>query len=123
MPNAVHDRASGIFTVPPDPLLLQSPFGTQAVIFKEVFADDCILLDSGEAEWLRAVLAVEWRPLRPVAAKYYQGLWEFNIEAARKRGLRVRVEAAVGESREDATQRLMFERAQSQESGRVIRRV
>ena len=68
-------------------MLLQSPFGPQGVIFKEVFADDQVLLASGEGEWLRAVLAIDWLPLRPAAAKYYQALWEFNIAAARKLSL------------------------------------
>ena len=101
-------------------MLLQSPFGPQGIIFREVFADDQVLLASGEGEWLRAVLAIDWLPLRPTAAKYYQALWEFNIAAARKRRLSIRVETAAGESMEAATYRLLFERPTAGNAGTPI---
>jgi hypothetical protein len=101
-------------------VLLQSPFGPQGVIFKEVHADDHVLLASGEGEWFRAVLAIDWLPLRQVAAKYYQALWEFNIAAACKRRLSVRVETAAGESMEEATYRLLFERPTAGNAGTPI---
>jgi len=112
---ALHERTSEAPTIHVDPVLLQSPFGPQGVIFKEVFADDQALLASGDGEWLRAVLAIDWLPLRPVAAKYYQALWEFNIAAARKRRRSIRVETAAG-----AAYRLLFERPTAGNAGTPI---
>jgi hypothetical protein len=110
MQNAHHERSGDPSTILLDPVLVQSPFGSQAVLFREVFRDDVVLLESGEGEWLRAVRQIDWKTLRPVAAQYYQALWEFNIEAARKRGLRPRVDMGTGETRRGAAQRLLFER-------------
>lgn len=125
--DAVMSEASRVLV---DPVFLESPFGEQAVLFIEVHRDDVLLLALGE-DWLRAILELDWRAYRHVAALYYQALWEFNAEAARLRALDRRalsdeeqatlalVEgwedpdddgAQVPETQEDATRRLMQER-------------
>lgn len=110
MQNSIHERTSEAIRVQVHPLLLQSPFGTQSVLFHEVFADDRILLSSDEGDWLRAVLQIDYRPLRPVAAEYFQSLWEFNLAWARRRGLVPRSEEGNQESPDEAAQRLLFRR-------------
>lgn len=82
-----HEAMSDVSSVPVDPLLLQSPFGPQAVLFVEVHRDDAALLAVGEVDWLRVVLELDWLAYRPQAAQYYQGLWEFNARAARERAM------------------------------------
>lgn len=110
MQTSLHERIGEASSVLVDPVLVQSPFGAQAVLFMEVARDDVVLLDSGEAEWLRVLRQMEWQPLRPFAAQYYQALWEFNIAAARKRGLVPRFDVRAAETHVDAVQRLLFER-------------
>ena len=80
-----HEGISDSSTVQVDPLLLQSPFSPQFVLFVEVHRDDESILAGREGDWLRVCLGLVWQAYRAVAAMYYQALWEFNAEAARLR--------------------------------------
>lgn len=97
-----HVAMSDVPSVPTDPLLLQSPFGPQTVLFVEVHRDDATLLAAGEADWLRVVLGLIWQVYRLLAAQYYQALWEFNADAARRRRESRGVESPDDETREQA---------------------
>lgn len=86
-----------------DPVLLRSPFGSQAVLFIEVHRDDAALLASGRADWLRVLLELDWRAYCLIAILYYQSLWEFNIEAARRRADTRTLDQLDDETRAQAT--------------------
>ncbi len=97
--------------VPVDPLLLQSPFHSQQVLFVAVHEDDASLLAIQDNTWLRVLLTFDWKAHRPTAARYFQALWEFNTAAAQRRA-----ESAAdrdepwSEDEEQARLRLMAER-------------
>ena len=90
-------------SIPVPPVLLQSPFGPQCVLFIEVHRDDAALLASGEADWLRVLLEFVWQAYRRIAAQYYQALHEFNVEAARRRVDRRSIELLDDDTRAQAT--------------------
>lgn len=92
-----------------DPVLLQSPLAPQGVLYFTVDRDDIELLRSEEGEWLRALYALDWREYRVIGAQYYQALFEFNLEAARKRQEQCEAQPNP-ESKEEATVRLLFGR-------------
>jgi len=70
-----------------------------------VHRDDADLLASSKGEWFRVLLQLDWRPLCPVAAEYYQGLYESNLKEAAGRPVFVHAE-----SKADAAQRLIAPR-------------
>ena len=59
----------------------------------------------------------DWRPLQAVAAKYYESLYQFNIEQALQRS---RILAPNAETESEATERLLFERATLDEAVAVL---
>lgn len=98
-------------TVPVDPLLLQSRFRDQQVLFVAVRLDDAALLADEENLWLRFLLTFDWKPFRTTAARYYQALWEFNMAALRRRQQKAtETQLPWPEEEEEATLRLMAER-------------
>lgn len=97
-----HAAMSDVSSVAVDPVLLQSPLAPQAVLFVEVHVDDATLLAAGEADWLRVVLGLVWQVYRLLAAQYYQALWEFNADAARRRRESRGVESPDDDTREQA---------------------
>jgi hypothetical protein len=101
MQNAHHERIGDAPILPVDAALLQSPFGAQAVLYVEVHADDAALLSAEDADWIRVLREFDWQFYRTVAALYYQALWEFNADAARRRR-EARLESADDATREQA---------------------
>lgn len=99
-----HESIGGSARIPVDPVLTQ-PSSSQWPLFLLVHRDDAALLASGEADWLRVLLQLDWRILRWVAAQYYQALFEFNAAAALKHPGPANIE-----SLDEATQRLLVER-------------
>jgi len=61
---------------------------TQNLLYYLIARDDIELLRSTAGEWIRCLYALDWREFRTIGAQYYQGLWEFNIAAARLHALR-----------------------------------
>ena len=98
-----HETMSDLSSVPVDPLLLQAPCGPQGVLFIVVHRDDAALLAAGEADWLRVLLAFVWQAYLRIAAQYYQALYEFNVEAARRRADTRNIELLDDETRAQAT--------------------
>ncbi|MBC8374045.1 MAG: transposase [Planctomycetes bacterium] len=61
--------------------------------------------------WFDLLRDLDWPSLRPVAARYYEGLWQFNEQQARARAERSATAAVANpETSEEATCRLLFER-------------
>ena len=77
--------------------------------------DDLILLDSADADWFRVLYYFPWQDYRSYGAEYYEALYQFNLREARKRAERLEEEEKV-ESKEEARERLLFDRATMQKS-------
>jgi hypothetical protein len=91
--------------------------GPQSSLIQIVADDDRVLLESPQADWYRVLYALPWEEYRAYGAQYYDALYQFNVEQAKKRQERV-AESRVqnNESREEARQRLLFERATLQDA-------
>lgn len=76
-----------------------------------VESDDVYLETQEDVFWFHLLRDLDWRPIRPVAARYYEALWQFNDDQAKARVERSSVQAANCETQEEATCRLLFERA------------
>lgn len=97
--------------LPVDPLLLQSPFREQQVLFVAVHHDDAALLADEENLWLRFLLTFDWKAHVTTAARYYQALWEWNVAAAKRRQEpAAEVQLVWSENEDEASLRLMAER-------------
>ncbi len=77
--------------------------------------DDLILLDSADADWFRVLYSFPWQDYRSYGAEYYEALYQFNLREARKRAERFEEEENV-ESKEEARERLLFDRTTMQKS-------
>ena len=94
-------------------LSLRVAEGHQIPLIHEVHADDQCLLNTLEGEWFEILHDFPWEDYRPHAAAYYDALYEFNI---------IENQPPVGErellpeTKEQARQRLLFDRATMQEA-------
>ena len=79
--------------------------------------DDQILLNSNGAEWFKVLHDLPWEPYCETGAKYYNALYQFNINEALKRA---RKNEGANEANEEtlleAEQRLLFGRVTMQEA-------
>jgi len=77
----------------------------QIVLFHEYHEDDLLLLNSEDAQWYRILANFPWRDYQELAAKYYDALYHYNqsLQASNSSGKN-------DESKQDATQRLLFSR-------------
>lgn len=76
-----------------------------------VHEDDIVLLNTPEADWFRVLYYFPWEKYRIFGAEYYDGLYEFNKREERKRQeKKAGEEEEILETKEDARQRLLFER-------------
>jgi hypothetical protein len=86
--------------------------GHQIPLIREVHADDRFLLNTLEGKWFEILYAFPWEDYRLHAAAYYEALYEFNLSENQlpvgKREL--------PETKEQARQRLLFDRATMQEA-------
>jgi len=98
----------------PIPLIESS----QLPLIQLVADDHRVLLESPDAEWYRILYDFPWGLYRPFAAQYYDALYQFNLDAAEKRQTKRNEQQEVEEreSREQARQRLLFERTTMQGS-------
>jgi hypothetical protein len=76
-----------------------------------VESDDLHLQRQEDVLWFNLLRNVPWRSLRPIAARYYEALWQFNVRQAEASRDRDAVLAANSETQPEATMRLLFERA------------
>jgi len=85
--------------------------GHQLPLIHEVQADDQYLLNTLEGEWFEILYAFPWQDYRSHAAAYYEALYAFNRN---EREAVEGVDVATPETKEEAKQRLLFERATMQ---------
>jgi hypothetical protein len=98
-------------------MLATSRYDNQGVLFYIVESDDSHLEQCDQVAWFSLLRDLDWRPLQPVAAKYYEALYQFNIEQALQRS---RILAPNAETESEATERLLFERATLDEEVAVL---
>ena len=83
--------------------------------------DDQVLLNSSDNEWFQILYYFPCEEYCEPAAQYYDALYHYNIQEARKREEKELNKAeSCDESKEDATQRLLFDRATMDKSAPVI---
>jgi hypothetical protein len=84
----------------------------QVPLIEFVESDDLYLQRQEDVLWFDLLRDLDWRSFRPIAAGYYEHLWQFNVRQAQLRGEReFAQQQAHPESQSDATMRLLFERA------------
>jgi len=80
-------------------------------LFHIVETDDITLKNSPDAEWFDVLLKWDWKRYRELGAEYYEALYRFNQQATQRR---LEAESAMNhgneESKDEARQRLLFER-------------
>lgn len=83
----------------------------QIPLIQVVDSDDLYLERCEELVWFRVLRKLDWSELRAVAARYYEALWQFNVEQQRAREKRLaEVAKANPETSKQATLRLLFAR-------------
>jgi hypothetical protein len=87
--------------------------GHQIPLIHEVHADDQYLLNTLEGEWFEILYDLPWEDYPPHAAAYYEALYEFNI---RENQPLVEEREFLSGTKEQARQRLLFDRATMQEA-------
>ena len=95
----------------------ESHQGRLFVVFE---SDDAHLIRTGSVPWFNILRNLDWRPFRPIAAKYYDALYLFNVAQAEKRAI---VLPPNPETAEEADGRLVFERATMDEELDVLHRI
>lgn len=87
-----------------------------------VESDDVYLRQRSDVLWYSVLADVDWGgEFCAVGAQYYEALWQFNTEQARAAAMRAAERAAVNpETKEDATVRLLFERATMREDAPIL---
>lgn len=77
-----------------------------------VESEDVYLDRQPEVLWFGVLRNLDWQLFVSVAAQYYEALWRFNLEQAQNRAAKARkAQVANPETKEEATIRLLFERA------------
>ncbi len=93
-------------------LLNQDPEALQPPLFITLHEDDLRLIESRDATWFIALLAMDWREFRLVAAQYYQALYDMHRQAAKKLGMTAsQFEELPPETQEEAALRCAKDRA------------
>jgi hypothetical protein len=88
----------------------------QIPLIHVVHEDDELLSNSPEAEWYKILQNLPWRGYRPIGADYYNALYHFN----KTRTNNQKSKDLSNESKETATQRLLFDRATMDETAPVL---
>lgn len=100
------------------------PESNQISLFHIVHADDLAVLKNTDVAWFRTLYYLDWKIYRDAGAKYYNALYQFNIDAAKKgEEAGNAVENESSETKQEARQRLLFDRdtmKKAQEEDRVI---
>ena len=85
------------------------------LLIHTVHEDDKVLLNTPDAEWFRVLYYFPWEKHRNFGAEYYDALYGFNQREARKRlENQTPREAVLSQSKEDARQKLLFDRVTMQ---------
>lgn len=92
-------------------MILPRGMEVQIPLIHIVESDDLYLEAQEDVFWFDLLRDLDWVSLRPVAARYYEALWQFNEQQARARAERSATAAVANPERpEEATCRLLFER-------------
>ncbi len=84
----------------------------QMPLIEFVDEDDKILLESSDSDWYKILYYFPFEDYCDVAAKYYDALYHYNLLQKQKRKEKALLELVVNnESKEEAEQRLLFDRA------------
>jgi hypothetical protein len=83
----------------------------QIPLIHVVESDDLHLERQEDILWFAVLRDLDWRAFQPIAARYYEALWQFNVRQAQLRAERSVTQPANPETPADATRRLLFERA------------
>src|ERR1700676_851812 len=90
-------------------MLSLHPAPVQLPLIHVVEPDDWFLEHQADVLWFHVLRHLDWQALLPLAAHYYEALWQFNEAQGRARATR---DAPPNpESQAQATQRLLFTRA------------
>ncbi|MCK5663747.1 MAG: hypothetical protein KAI17_09685, partial [Thiotrichaceae bacterium] len=84
-----------------------NPISGQIPLIHVIDNDDWILLNSPDAHWYKILYYFPWADYRVLAVDYYNALYDFNLAHRNESG---NVEPN-NESKEEAVQRLLFERS------------
>lgn len=87
----------------------------QIPLIHVVDKDDQILLNSPDADWYKLLHDFPWWNHKDLAADYYNALYDFNKSRSSKNSIKSKEE-----SKQDATQRLLFERATMNEEPDIL---
>jgi len=83
----------------------------QILFFHIVHADEAELLKNKDVDWFKSLYYLDWKNYRALGAKYYDALYQFNLDAARKKEEALMAsEGDEVETKEEARQRLLFNR-------------
>jgi len=98
--------------------------GNTLPLFHEVHEDDQLLLNTLSGEWFSILYHLPWEDYCPIAASYYDALYDFNLNEQKKRLAREKeklskqnneqAEIPVRETKKEARQRLLFGRTTMQ---------
>ena len=94
-----------------EPMITAELPAVQIPLIHIVESDDLHLEHQEDVLWFDLLRNFPWHPLRPIAARYYEALWQFNVCQSQTRRERDAVRAANPETQSEATMRLLFERA------------
>ena len=89
----------------------------QVPLFEHINEDDEILLNSPNAEWYHILKNFRWEDYRELGASYYNALYNFNVS---KIPLQQSSSQKNNEAKEEARQRLLFDRTTMDKSKTVI---
>jgi len=92
-------------------MIAAEPRSFQIPLIEFVESDDLYLQQQEDVLWFSVLRDLDWRSFRPVAARYYEALWQFNVRQAQMARERDVTQPANPETESDATLRLLFERA------------
>ncbi len=97
-------------------------FARQLPLLHCVESDDLYLQQRPDILWYTLLATVDWgKQFASVGAQYYEALWQFNAAQARSRAERcARTAQANPETEEEATMRLLFDRATMREDAPIL---
>jgi hypothetical protein len=101
-------------------MIADQPRSFQIPLIEFIESDDLYLERQEDVLWFDVLRNLDWPSFRPIAARYYEALWLFNVRQAQRRAERNVPQPPNPETESEATRRLLFERATMCEDTPVI---
>jgi hypothetical protein len=95
---------------------LKSEITEQGTLIEVIDNDDKILLNSPNGLWYKILHFFPWEEYKQFAVEYYNCLYDFNKKAEEKSEAKQQESSTIIESKEEAKERLLFERITMQSS-------